>query len=69
MQPSPREQEAESRFRRLVTSADLDQPDRVEYRGDSLVFFWHGPKVAVVLDLDDPPPEAADAVVPRAARM
>ena len=57
MHPTPRHQEAEARFRELVRNADLDQPDEVEYRHDELVFLWHGPKVAVVVELDDSPSE------------
>ncbi len=52
---SLRHQAAESRFRELVRSADLDQPDDVEYRLDSLLFLWRGPKLAVVVELDDSP--------------
>ena len=55
MHPSPRHQAAELRFRALVYNADLDQPDDVEYRYDSLVFLWRGPKVAVVVELGDSP--------------
>jgi hypothetical protein len=55
MEPTPRHQAAEARFRALITSADLAQPDGVEYTPDSLIFRWEGPKVAVVVDLDDPP--------------
>jgi hypothetical protein len=49
---SPRHQEAESLFRKLVRDADLDQPDAVEYRYDEVVFLWHGPKLAVIVELD-----------------
>lgn len=44
---------AEAQFRQLVVSAGVDPPDDVEYRSDSLVFFWQGPKLAVVVELDD----------------
>jgi hypothetical protein len=49
----PRHREAEARFRSLITEAELAQPDAVEYREASLVFLWHGPKVAIVVDLDE----------------
>ena len=55
MQPSARHQTAETRFRELITSAGLDQPDGVDYEPDALVFRWSGPKVAVVVDLEPPP--------------
>jgi len=55
MQPSARHQTAESRFRELISSAGLEQPDGVDYEPDALVFRWSGPKVAVVVDLDSPP--------------
>lgn len=54
MQPSPRHRAAESRLRRLLTDSDLPQPDDVEYSPGSVTFLWEGPKVAVVIELDDP---------------
>ena len=51
MQPSTRHRIAEARFRELVTSAGLEQPDGVDYEPDALVFRWSGPKVAVIVDL------------------
>ena len=53
MDISPRHQDAEARFRRLVEDAGLDPPDAVEYALDCVTFFWTGPKVAVIVDLDD----------------
>jgi hypothetical protein len=53
MDITPRHQDAEARFRRLVEDAGLDPPDTVTYEPDSVTFFWTGPKVAVVVDLDD----------------
>jgi hypothetical protein len=47
-----RHREVESRFRKLLIDADLPEPDDVEYDPDSVVFFWHGPKVAVCVDFD-----------------
>ena len=55
MQPSPRHEAAEAGFRRMVETADLPPPDEVEYTPGSLTFLWHEPKLAVVVDLDDPP--------------
>ncbi len=51
---SPAHQAAEARFRELVDAADLDPPDRVSYEPASLTFFWDGPKVAIVVDLETP---------------
>lgn len=53
MDINPRHRDAETRFRRLVADAGLDPPDAVEYGPDSLTLFWNGPKVAVIVDLDD----------------
>ena len=64
MQPSDQHKLAETRFRELITSAGLDQPDGVDYEPDSLVFRWSGPKVAVVVDLE---PSARRPAEPPAA--
>jgi hypothetical protein len=53
MDITARHRDAESRFLRLVEGAGLPAPDAVEYAADSLTFYWHGPIVAVVVDLDD----------------
>ena len=53
MDISPRHSDAEARFRRLVEDAGLDPPDAVEYGAECVTFFWTGPKVAVIVDLDD----------------
>ena len=55
MEPSARHQTAETRFRELISSAGLEQPDGVDYEPGSLVFRWSGPKVAVVVELESPP--------------
>ena len=46
--------EAEAYFRRMLSEGDLEQPDEVEYdpAANELIFFWHEPKLAVVLELD-----------------
>jgi hypothetical protein len=54
MEPSPRHQVAEAQFRQLLHSVDLAPPDDVTYAPASLTFLWHAPKLAVVVDLDDP---------------
>jgi hypothetical protein len=53
MDITPRHRAAETDFRRLLADAGLDPPDAVEYAVDSLTFFSSGPKVAVIVDLDD----------------
>jgi hypothetical protein len=52
---TPTHQEVESRVRELLAQGDLPEPDSVEHRAESVVFLWHGPKVAVVVDLDHRP--------------
>jgi hypothetical protein len=53
MDITPRHRAAEADFQRLLDDAGLDPPDAVEYAADSLTFIWNGPKVAVIVDLDD----------------
>ncbi len=53
MDMTPRHRACEADFRRLLDDAGLDPPDAVEYAADSLTFFWNGPKLAVIVDLDD----------------
>ena len=55
MQPSPRHRTAEARFRDLLRTQDLAEPDRVEYAPDELTFFWEESKLAVVVELDEMP--------------
>jgi len=55
MQPNTRHRAVESRFRQLITDAELPQPDIVEYFCESVLFRWEGPKVAVAVDFDDLP--------------
>ena len=55
-----RHRDAESRFRKLLTDAALPAPDDVEYERESVVFFWHAPKVAVFVDFDRSPSAARD---------
>jgi hypothetical protein len=52
----PTHAEVETRFRKLLRDAELPEPDDAAHEPDSIVFYWHGPKVAVVVDLDDPDP-------------
>jgi hypothetical protein len=43
--------EVERRFRALMSEAGLPEPDAVSHEPDALVCLWHGPKVAVVVEL------------------
>ena len=45
--------EIEARFREIVEEAELDAPDEVGYEPESVVFYWHEPKLAVFVDFDD----------------
>jgi len=54
MPPTTRHRAAEAAFRRILEDGDLAEPDEVQYTGDSVVFLWHEPQLAVVVDLDDP---------------
>jgi hypothetical protein len=55
MQPSPRHRAVEAQFRQLVSNAELEPPEDVEYTLESVIFRWEGPKLSVVVDLGDPP--------------
>ena len=48
-----RHQEVESHFRELLSDASLPAPDDVGYEPESVVFYWHEPKLAVVVDFDE----------------
>jgi hypothetical protein len=52
----PTHAEVEARFRGLLRDAQLPEPDDSAHEPGSVTFYWHGPKVAVVVDLDDPDP-------------
>ena len=43
----------EMRFRELLASEGLAQPDAIERRPNELVFLWHDRKLAVVVELSD----------------
>jgi hypothetical protein len=42
-------------MRELVERAGLPEPDEVEYDPDSILLLWHEHKLAVVVDVNDPP--------------
>jgi hypothetical protein len=51
-------QAAERRFREIVRTAELPEPDEVEYDEASVVFLWDEKKLVVVIDLDGTPVDA-----------
>ena len=53
MATTSRHREVEAQFRRLVADADLPAPDDVGYEPESVVFYWHEPKLAVVVDFEE----------------
>jgi hypothetical protein len=53
MGPTPDHRAAEAAMRDLLESDELPQPDRVEYRDASVVFFWDASRKAVIVDLTD----------------
>jgi hypothetical protein len=55
MAATSQHQAAEEALRELLPRTGLPQPDEVEYRDASVVFLWHETKLAVIIDLDDPP--------------
>ena len=53
MTATSKHRKVESRFRDLLAEAELPAPDDVGYEAESVVFYWHEPKVAVAIDFDD----------------
>ncbi len=51
---NPTPDQAEEYFRQMLADGEIEQPDEVEYdpAANELIFFWHEPKLAVVLELD-----------------
>jgi hypothetical protein len=50
---------AEHAGRAMLERAGVPQPDAVEYGHTCIRFFWNGPKVVLVIDID-PPPEGGE---------
>jgi hypothetical protein len=46
---------AEQAGRAMLERAGIPQPDAVEYGYTCIRFFWNGPKVVLVIDIDEPP--------------
>ena len=53
MQATARHEEVEAAFRALLVEAELELPDDVGYEPESVVFYWHEPKLAVFVDFED----------------
>ena len=51
MEATARHRNAEAQFRELLEHGGLAQPDEVAIAPDELLFLWHEPKVAVVVEL------------------
>ena len=45
--------EIETHFRALLADHDMPAPDDVSYEPESVTFYWHEPKLAVVVDFED----------------
>ena len=56
----PTHAEAEAHFRDLLKREGFAQPDEVRHWGDpdEVVFMWHEPKVAIVIELGPEGPKA-----------
>jgi hypothetical protein len=52
MDTTPRHAAAEASFRALLANAGIEPPDAIEYGFACVRFFWTGPKLVVVVDLD-----------------
>jgi uncharacterized protein with LGFP repeats len=50
---------AERAARQMLDDQGLPQPDQIEYREASIALLWNDRKVAMVIDVDEPPPEAS----------
>ncbi len=44
---------AEVKVRELMESEDVPAPDRIEYGFGCIRLFWNGPKVVLVVDIDE----------------
>ena len=65
METTTAEHEAAERdMRELLEHSGLPQPDEVEYRERSILMLWHETKLAVVIDLDEPPSVEGGAMPP-----
>lgn len=49
---------AEHQMRTLLEENGLPQPDHVEYGHTCIRLLWYEQKAAVIIDIDEPPPDA-----------
>ena len=63
MPTTPTHREVEERIRRLVEDAELPPPDSVRYDARAVVFLWDESKLALVVDLDDPPASGVSGTI------
>jgi hypothetical protein len=54
---------AECRVRELMEEEGVPLPDRVEYGYGCIRLFWNGPKVVLIVDIDEPGKEPDEAVL------
>jgi len=61
----PTHAEAEERMRELIASGGLAEPDEVRYEfdPDEVVFVWHQPRLAVIVELEEAGDDA-DGMIP-----
>jgi hypothetical protein len=52
---------AEVRVRELMEEEGVPLPDRVEYGYGCIRLFWDGPKVVLIVDIDEPGREPDEA--------
>ncbi len=45
---------AERRIRELIEREQMPPPDRIEYGFTCIRLFWDGPKIVLVIDIDEP---------------
>jgi hypothetical protein len=64
MQATAQHLDAEARFREILAAQDIPSPDEVGYEPESVVFYWHQPKVAVFIDFEDEPHDMGQAAGP-----
>lgn len=61
MSQPPSHHAVEQHFRALIADAGLPAPDAVEHEPDAVTFYWHGPRVAVVVERGSEPELPGDA--------
>ena len=53
----------EDKVRQLLEAEKLPCPDRVEYGSTWIRMFWGEPRVALVVDIEEPTPESEDELL------